>query len=108
LGEEIQVVSVSDTTGTAVTEGMAINKIISAKEGGLKTLPSFQKMTSLEAIRNVESDLVVEITQSTRDGRPGTDHALEAFSAGKDLVTANKSIMISDIDIIGKAKESGD
>jgi len=108
LGEEIQVVSVSDTTGTAFTEGMAINKIISAKEGGgLKTLPSFQKMTSLEAIRNVESDLVVEITQSTRDGRPGTDHALEAFSAGKDLVTANKSIMISDIDIIGKAKESG-
>jgi homoserine dehydrogenase len=108
IGEGINVVSVSDSTGTIVSEGMPLDHIIHAKEkGGLGTLDSFEKMGALKAIADVDSDLVVEVTQSTDDGRPGVDHVLAAFNHGKDVVTANKGVLISDTDIIRKAIESG-
>ncbi|MEM1814208.1 MAG: hypothetical protein QXE04_02865, partial [Thermoplasmatales archaeon] len=59
------------------------------------------------SIAQIDADIVVEVTQSTKDGRPGVDHVLQAFSHGKDVVTANKSIMISDIDVLEKAADQG-
>lgn len=106
LGEKIEVVSVSDTTGTVITDGMPLSRIIQAKEGGgLRTLDSFEKINATSAISDLESDVVVEITQSTKDGRPGIDHILAAFNNGKDVVTANKSVLVSDVDLIGTARE---
>ncbi|MGC8562052.1 MAG: hypothetical protein ACP5UZ_07025 [Thermoplasmata archaeon] len=106
LGEKIEVVSVSDTTGTVITDGMPLSRIIQAKEeGGLRTLDSFEKISATSAISDLESDVVVEITQSTRDGRPGIDHILTAFENEKDVVTANKSVLVSDVDLLGTARE---
>ncbi|MGC8644722.1 MAG: hypothetical protein ACP5UO_00470 [Thermoplasmata archaeon] len=108
VGEGVQVVSVSDSTGTVITEGLSLTEVLKAKEGGgLSTLSSFERSTARQAIRSVDSDVVVEVTQSTRDGRPGIDHVLEAFDRGKDVVTANKSIMISDVDVMKIARERG-
>lgn len=107
-GEKIDVVSVSDTTGTVITDGLPLTRIIQAKEGGgLKTLDSFERISASSAIRDLESDIVVEITQSTKDGRPGIDHVVKAFENEKDVVTANKSILVSDFDAFGVAKEMG-
>lgn len=106
IGEKIEVVSVSDTTGTVITDGMPLTTIIQAKEGGgLRTLESFEKISALSAISDLESDIVVEITQSTKDGRPGISHVLKAFENEKGVVTANKSVLVSDVDLIGTARE---
>ncbi|MCL4447363.1 MAG: hypothetical protein M0Z77_05955 [Thermoplasmatales archaeon] len=108
IGEKIDVVSVSDTTGTVITDGVPLTRIIQAKEGGgLKTLDSFEKISATSAIVDLESDLVVEITQSTRDGRPGIDHIMAAFEYEKNVVTANKSVLVSDTDLFSVAKEMG-
>ncbi|MEM0135135.1 MAG: hypothetical protein QXU18_07920 [Thermoplasmatales archaeon] len=106
LGEKIEVVSVSDTTGTVITDGIPLSKIIQAKEGGgLKTLDSFEKISATSAINDLESDIVVEITQSTKNGRPGIDHIMTAFENEKEVVTANKSVLVSDVDLLATAKE---
>ncbi|MCL5874596.1 MAG: hypothetical protein M1161_04585 [Candidatus Thermoplasmatota archaeon] len=106
IGEKIEVVSVSDTTGTVITDGMPLTRIIQAKEGGgLKTLESFEKISALSAISDLESDIVVEITQSTKDGKPGIGHVMKAFENDKNVVTANKSVLVSDADLFGTAKE---
>jgi homoserine dehydrogenase len=105
-GEKLEVVSVSDTTGTVITDGTPLTRIIQAKEsGGLRTLDSFEKINAISAITDLESDLVVEITQSTKDGHPGINHILTAFENEKDVVTANKSVLVSDTDVVKKAKE---
>jgi homoserine dehydrogenase len=105
-GEKLEVVSVSDTTGTVITDGMPLTRIIQAKEsGGLRTLDSFEKINAISAISDLESDLVVEITQSTKNGSPGIEHILTAFENEKDVVTANKSVLVSDIDVMEKARE---
>ncbi|MEM4212786.1 MAG: hypothetical protein QXO63_00530 [Thermoplasmatales archaeon] len=107
-GDRLEVVSVSDSTGTLITTDIPLSQIIRAKEEGrLKDFPTFEKINSSESIAQIDADIVVEVTQSTKDGRPGVDHVLQAFSHGKDVVTANKSIMISDIDVLEKAADQG-
>ncbi|MEM3205765.1 MAG: hypothetical protein QW302_02445 [Thermoplasmatales archaeon] len=107
-GDRLEVVSVSDSTGTLITTDIPLSQIIRAKEEGrLKDFPTFEKINSSESIAQIDADIVVEVTQSTKDGRPGVDHVLQAFSHGKDVVTANKSIMISDIDVLKKAADQG-
>lgn len=106
LGEKIEVVSVSDTTGTVITDGMPLTRIIQAKEGGgLKTLDSFEKINATSAISDLEADIVVEITQSTKDGKPGISHIVSAFENEKNVVTANKGALVSDTDLFKTARE---
>jgi homoserine dehydrogenase len=106
FGEKIDVVSVSDRSGTVVTDGMPLTRIIQAKESeGLKALDSFEKMSALSAIRDVEADVVVELTNSTSDGHPGIDHIMRAFEEGKNAVTANKSTLIVEPNIMKVARE---
>jgi len=106
IGEKIEVVSVSDTTGTVITDGLPLTRIIQAKEGGgLRTLESFEKIDAMKAISDLESDVVVEITQSTKDGKPGIQHIMKAFENEKNVVTANKSVLVSSVDLFGEAKE---
>ena len=108
LGEKIEIVSVSDTSGTVITDGMPLLRIIQAKEsGGLKEIESFEKMSALKAIKDIDSDLVVELTQSTLDGSPGLDHVIAAMENEKDVVTANKSVLTTGINMFEKIKEYG-
>lgn len=108
LGEKIEIVSVSDTSGTVITDGMPLLRIIQAKEsGGLKEIESFEKMSALKAIKDIDSDLVVELTQSTLDGSPGLDHVIEAMENEKDVVTANKGVLTTGINMFEKVKEYG-
>lgn len=106
LGEKLEVVSVSDTSGTVITDGMSLMQVIHAKEsGGLREIESFEKMSAKKAIEDVDADIVVELTQSTVDGYPGIDHVLTAMENGKDVVTANKGILTGRIDIFKKVRE---
>jgi homoserine dehydrogenase len=106
IGEKIEVVSVSDTSGTVVTDGMPLLRIVQAKEyGGLRELDSFERISATKAIEDIDSDAVIELTQSTLDGKPGIDHALKAMENGKDLITANKGILVSEKDVIRESIE---
>lgn len=106
IGENIDVVSVSDSTGTVITDDMPLTRIIEAKESkGLKALESFEKIGAIRAIKDIDADLVVEVTHSTNDGHPGIDHVLTAFDVGKEAVTANKGILISEPNMIKTARE---
>jgi len=108
VGEKIEIVSVSDTSGTVITDGMPLLRIIQAKEsGGLKEIESFEKMSALKAIKDIDSDIVVELTQSTLNGSPGIDHVIEAMENEKDVVTANKGVLTTQINMFEKAKEYG-
>ncbi|MGC8546440.1 MAG: hypothetical protein ACP5MU_02135 [Thermoplasmata archaeon] len=108
LGEKIEIVSVSDTSGTVITDGMPLLRIIQAKEsGGLKEIESFEKMSALKAIKDIDSDLVVELTQSTLDGSPGLNHVIAAMENEKDVVTANKGVLTTGINMFEKVKEYG-
>ncbi len=108
LGEKIEIVAVSDTSGTVITDGMPLLRIIQAKEsGGLKEIESFEKMSALKAIKDIDSDVVVELTQSTLSGSPGLDHVIAAMENEKDVVTANKGILTADINMFEKVREFG-
>lgn len=106
LGENFEVVSVSDTTGTVMTEGIPLTRVIEAKQGeGLRTIDSFERMSALDAISDIDSDIVVEVTNSTKSGRPGMDHIIGAFESGKDVVTANKGVLITEDNLFNIARE---
>ncbi len=106
IGEKIEVVSVSDSSGTVITEDLSLLRIIEAKEsGGLREIDSFEKISALKAIEDIDADLVVEVTQSTPDGYPGITHVLKAMENEKDVVTANKSILVSEMNMFEKAAE---
>jgi len=49
---------------------------------------------TLKAIRNLESDVVVELTPSTPSGQPGLSHIKAALVQKKNVVTANKGPFI--------------
>jgi glutamate dehydrogenase/leucine dehydrogenase len=66
LGISIVVVSISDSKGTVIDEnGLALNEVLNYKRLGWK---GFSKCKTgygvLDAIRNVESDILVELTPS--------------------------------------------
>jgi homoserine dehydrogenase len=92
LGNEVSVVSVSDSGGTAVDiKGLNLIDILKHKEQKWKNfLPYVKGYSSLEAIRNIESDVVVEATTSTTTGEPGLGHIESALGRGRNVVTANK------------------
>ncbi|RMF91622.1 MAG: homoserine dehydrogenase [Methanobacteriota archaeon] len=93
-GFQPEVVSISDVTGTVVSEGgLDLEKTLSSVErtGRVIDCPGAEEMTGLEAIREVDADLVVEVTPTNVDtGEPGLSHMLTAMEAGKHVVTSNK------------------
>ncbi|NOZ59216.1 MAG: homoserine dehydrogenase [Euryarchaeota archaeon] len=93
-GLELKVVSITDISGTAVAEeGIDLEKAIEvAREtGAIVNYPGAREMSGVEAIEEVEAELVVEATPSNiKTGEPGLSHMLASFKAGKHVVTSNK------------------
>jgi len=85
-GLDLAVVAVCEVGGCVVDEsGINLNTLLSGKAewGGRKTL---------EAIENVEADIVVELTPGNiKTGEPGLTHIKTALESGKHVVTSNKS-----------------
>jgi homoserine dehydrogenase len=92
LDLEITVVSVSDSKGTAVDEkGLDPRAVMKYKRLGWKGFDRFVRgYDALDAIRNIESDIVVELTPSTPDGEPGLSNINAALTTKKHVVTSNK------------------
>jgi homoserine dehydrogenase len=93
LGIDISVVSISDSKGTAISEeGLDPAQVLECKRLGWKGFKQYIKgYSALEAIRQMDGDVVLELTPSTRNGEPGLSNIEAALSIRKNVVTANKT-----------------
>jgi homoserine dehydrogenase len=93
-GLEVKVVSISDISGTAISEkGIDLPKALEVmqKTGEIINYPGAKKLSGLEAIESVEAEAVIEATPSNIEtGEPGLSHMLTAMRRGKHVVTSNK------------------
>ncbi|WP_393971976.1 homoserine dehydrogenase [Oxyplasma meridianum] len=108
LNEDFRVISVSDSRGTVFDDG-GINpkKILEAKEHGNIFLSGYSKMDT-EDVLSLKSDIIVDVSPATRDGKLGRDLYMESFSQGKQVVTANKApLSFFWKEIMNKAASSG-
>lgn len=53
--------------------------------------PAFSTLNSMEIIKSVEADIVVELSPlNIKSGQPAIDHIKAAFNTGKHVITTNK------------------
>ncbi|WP_369425100.1 homoserine dehydrogenase [Methanothrix sp.] len=93
LGLDLKIVSITDHTGTLIEEdGISGEKVLAHKT--LQEIAN-SEMSAKEAIRSVNSELVVEVTPTNIvHGQPGLGHMEEALSNGKHVVTSNKGPLV--------------
>jgi homoserine dehydrogenase len=110
LGLDLNIVSVSDSKGTAVDErGLSPSELLTYKTVAWRGFGKYMEGYSvLDAIRKIESDVVVELTPSTLNGEPGFSNIKAALAAKKNVVTANKGpLVVAYRELIIMAKENG-
>jgi homoserine dehydrogenase len=106
----LQIVSVSDSRGTAVDKkGLSPSEILRYKKLEWKGFRKYvEGYGALDAVRKIESDLMVELTPSTLNGEPGLSNIKAALAAKKNVVTANKGpLVVAYRELIKMANESG-
>lgn len=109
-GLYIRMVSVSDSTGTIIDkEGLSPREILKYKPLKWQGCKKYVKDYSAQnAIRNVESDVVVELTPSTPSGQPGLSNIKTALTEKKNVVTANKGpLVVAYKELMKTAEENG-
>jgi homoserine dehydrogenase len=96
LGFDLTVVSISDSKGTATDEnGLDLAMVLKHKDNRWRGFSQYVNgYAALEAIREVESDVVAELTPSTPSGEPGLSHIRTALMRKKNVVTANKGPLV--------------
>ena len=93
-GLDIKVVAISDITGTVASEeGVDLKRALGvmSESGKLIKYPGAKKMSGLEAIDEIDADVLIEATVSNvKTGEPGLSHMLNAMKQKKHVVTSNK------------------
>jgi homoserine dehydrogenase len=93
-GADLVVAAVCEVTGTLINpKGVDIDSALEyALKGKLKEHPDWKPVKSLDAIKDIEADIVLELTPGDiKTGEPGLSHILAALESGKNVVTSNKS-----------------
>jgi len=96
MGINLSIVSISDSKGTAVNEkGLNLNQVLKHKKLKWSGFNEYiDGYGALNAIREIASEAVVELTPSTQNGEPGLSNIKTAFLLGKNVVTANKGPLV--------------
>jgi homoserine dehydrogenase len=96
LGIDLNVVSISDSKGTAIDKnGLNLQSLLDKKKGDWQDHLNYRSgYGALDAINNVESDVIIELTPSTNDGEPAISYITAALKREKDVVTANKGPLV--------------
>ncbi|MCZ7382896.1 MAG: homoserine dehydrogenase [Candidatus Methanoperedens sp.] len=89
-GYDIRVVAISDSKGSEInTKGINLENALNRKKE--KGTVATGTETALEIIRDVEHDIVVEVTPTNiKNGEPGLGNIRAALKAGRHAVTSNK------------------
>lgn len=107
------IVAAVDIDGAVVDEdGLDLQDLLRAvrETGSVAGYSGGEEGTpALEIIKNVDSDLVVELTPTAiEDGEPGLTHIKEAMKSGKNVVTSNKGPLVVAFRELDKlSKETG-
>ncbi|MBC8522285.1 MAG: homoserine dehydrogenase [Methanomicrobia archaeon] len=86
-GIDIKIVGIADLRGVIVNEnGLGEDAIMKHK-----TVKKREDMTSLDVIKDVEHEIMVEATPTNvEDGEPGLTHIITALESDRHVVTSNK------------------
>lgn len=86
-GIDIKIVGIADLKGVIVNEnGLGEDAIMKHK-----TVKKREDMTSLDVIKEVEHEIMVEATPTNvEDGEPGLTHIITALESDRHVVTSNK------------------
>jgi len=91
---EIQVSAICERKGSIVDEGgiNLKNALELAWKGKLKEHRNWTSEKALKIIREVDADIVLELTPGNiKNGEPGLSHIKAALNSGKNVVTSNKA-----------------
>ena len=107
-GFDMEVVSLSDSNGTIIDDdGIDLRNILRYKNNNWLNYDRYLKgYSGLESIKDIKSDIVVELTPSTSNGEPGLSHIKESLILGKNVVTANKGPLVVAYNDLIKLAES--
>ncbi|MBE0516948.1 MAG: homoserine dehydrogenase [Methanophagales archaeon] len=90
-GLNIKIVGIADLRGISVDENGLSEEAIMGLRRGDKKLEKRADMTSVDLIKEVEHEVMVEVTPTNiEDGEPGLTHIITALESGKHVVTSNK------------------
>ncbi|RLG35470.1 homoserine dehydrogenase [Methanosarcinales archaeon] len=93
-GLDLQIVGIADLKGTIIDEaGLSGDEIVRFRAGrALKTEVDVDvDMSSLELIREIEHEVMVEATPTNvTNGEPGLTHIITALKSDRHVVTSNK------------------
>jgi len=93
-GLDLQIVGIADLKGTIIDEaGLSRDEIVRFRAGrALKTEVDVDvDMSSLELIREIEHEVMVEATPTNvTNGEPGLTHIITALKSDRHVVTSNK------------------
>lgn len=86
-GIDIKIVGIADLRGVIVNEnGLGEDAIMKHK-----TVKKREDMTSLDVIKDVEHEVMVEATPTNvEDGEPGLTHIITALESDRHVITSNK------------------
>ncbi len=86
-GIDLKIVGIADLKGSIVNEnGLREEEIMN-----LRTGKNLKEISSLDVIKEVEHDVMVETTPTNVDnGEPGLTHVLTALESDRHVVTSNK------------------
>lgn len=86
-GIDIKIVGIADLKGVIVNEnGLGEDAIMKHK-----TVKKREDMTSLDVIKEVEHEIMVEATPTNvEDGEPGLTHIITALESDRHVITSNK------------------
>ena len=86
-GIDLKIVGIADLYGSIVNEnGLREEEIMN-----LRTGKNLKELSSLDVIKEVEHDVMVETTPTNVDnGEPGLTHVLTALESDRHVVTSNK------------------
>ncbi len=90
-GLNIKIVGIADLRGIIVDEDGLSEEAIMGLRTGDKKREKREDMTSVNVIKEVEHEVMVEATPTNiEDGEPGLTHIITALESGKHVVTSNK------------------
>jgi homoserine dehydrogenase len=109
---DLQLVAAADRRSGLVHRagGLGIGEVLEATAGeaSLADLDGVERWpAALDGLREIDMDVLVEVSQSTAGGEPGLSHIREALGRGIAVATSNKwPVAVGGVELIELAREN--
>lgn len=108
---DLQLVAAADRGGLVHrTEGLPIGELLDVKaaEASLATVDGVEHWVStLDALREIDIDILIEVSLSPPDGEPGLSHIRAALTRGIAVATSNKwPVAVAGTELVELARDN--